>query len=131
MTRRVQGQRNTRQRDAIVRVLQEAAGPLTVEEVHARGQLEVGGLGIATVYRTIRLLLDSGEVQAVTLPTGDTRYETATRGHHHHFQCLVCDAVYDFASCLVRVPGENALPPGFTVEDHELTLYGTCAACSR
>lgn len=130
MTSRVPGQRQTRQRDAILEVLQEAAGPLTVEEVLERGQVRVQRLGIATVYRTLKLLLDAGSIQAVTLPTGETRYETTTRGHHHHFQCLVCDVVFDFDACPVRILHEGTLPAGFVVEDHDVTLYGTCPDCT-
>jgi Fur family transcriptional regulator, ferric uptake regulator len=129
MDEQVPGQRQTRQRDAILSVLYAAAGPLTVEEVHGRGQEHVIGLGIATVYRTIRLLLESGQVQSVTLPTGETRYETSARGHHHHFLCRICDTVYDFDECPVSASYEQALPAGFTVEDHEITLFGTCSNC--
>jgi Fur family transcriptional regulator, ferric uptake regulator len=131
MSDRVPGQRQTRQRDAILNVLRDAAGPLTVDEVLARGQEHVSGLGIATVYRTIKLLLESGQIQGVTLPTGETRYETSTRGHHHHFQCLVCDSVYDFDACPVKILNDTTLPDGFVVEDHDVTLYGTCALCNK
>jgi len=59
MRREALGQRQTRQRDAIFGVIQDAAGPLTVAEIHSRGQETVPGLGIATVYRTVKLLLEA------------------------------------------------------------------------
>lgn len=125
----VPGQRQTRQREAILGAIRESAGPLTVEEIHERGQARVPGLGIATVYRTVKLLLESGEVQTVLLPTGDTRYEPAELGHHHHFHCLMCDNVFDLDSCPIDIPHDKPYAGGFMVEDHEITLYGTCPAC--
>src|SRR5690606_18274023 len=89
------GQRRTSQRDAITRVIREAPGPLTVDEIHARAKRRVRGLGIATVYRAVKLLLESGDIAAVTLPDGQTRYEAGDLGHHHHFRCRACGKVYD------------------------------------
>lgn len=129
MPSKAPGQRQTRQRDAILKVLEDAPGPLTVDEVLARGQDLVQGLGIATVYRTLKLLLEAGQVQSVTLPTGETRYESSARGHHHHFQCLSCERVFDFDTCPVRLPVDRTLPGGFTVDHHEVTFYGTCPSC--
>ena len=122
------GERRTGQRDSIVDVIHEANGPLTVHEILERAQDRVPGLGIATVYRTIKLLMEGSQIQTVTLPTGETRYESAGLGHHHHFHCRVCDEVYDLESCPVSVP-KGKYEAGFVVEDHELTLYGTCPSC--
>ncbi len=123
------GERQTRQRQVISQVIRSAAGPLTVHDIHKRGQEELPALGIATVYRTVKLLLDEGLIQPVILPSGDTRYESTGLGHHHHFHCRVCDEVFDLESCPVQIP-RGKFDAGFTVEDHELTLYGTCPACA-
>lgn len=121
------GPRQTQQREAIAAVIQNATGPLTIPEIHQRAQLDVPGLGIATVYRTLKLLLEAGQVQTVILPSGETRYEPAGMEHHHHFHCRSCDEVFDFDICPVEVPAGQT--GGFIVDDHELTLYGTCPAC--
>ena len=124
------GRRNTRQRDAIERVIREAAGPLTVPEIHQRAQQEMPELGIATVYRALKQLREDHEIHPVVLPTGETRFEPAGRGHHHHFHCRVCDAVYDLETCPVQVPRGQEIEDGFIVERHELTLYGVCRKCA-
>jgi Fur family ferric uptake transcriptional regulator len=124
------GQRNTRQRDAIAEVIRGAAGPLTAPEIAGRAQQEIPGLGIATVYRTLKLLQEAGRVRTVVLPSGETRYESEGLGHHHHFHCRVCDGVYDVETCHVAVPAGTRTEEGFVVEDHELTLYGVCSACA-
>lgn len=123
------GQRRTAQREVIGEVIHEANGPLTVAEILERASERAPGLGIATVYRTVRLLEESGEVHGVNLPGAETRYEPADRGHHHHFQCRVCDGVYDIHVCPVNL-GDDLLGKGFQVEEHAVTLYGVCASCN-
>lgn len=119
--------RSTRQRSAIREALQAAQRPLLPQEVLAAAQSQVPGLGIATVYRSLKALLDEGAIRLVALPGENPRYETLDHGHHHHFQCTRCERVFDVHAC----PGDlsRLAPAGFTVEDHELTLYGRCREC--
>lgn len=120
-------QRSTRQRAAIRSAIDQARRPLSPQEVLAASQVEVAGLGMATVYRNLKLLADAGEIQAVTLPGDSPRYESAHHEHHHHFRCDSCQRVFDVHAC----PGslDGLAPPGFTVERHEITLYGRCKDC--
>lgn len=121
--------RNTKQRDALQQVLAEATGPLSVQElVLAAGRL-VEGVGIATVYRTLRLLEEEGQIHPVSLPDGEIRWEASDRGHHHHFQCRSCSRVLDLAGCPLHLHAES-IPSGFVVERHEITLVGLCSACA-
>jgi Fur family transcriptional regulator, ferric uptake regulator len=124
------GKNRTRQRDEIARVIDVAPGPLTVNEILERAQRSVPGMGLVTVYRTVKLLKEAGQVRTVILPTGETRYEPAGRGHHHHFHCRACDEVYDLAGCPVRIPADREISPGFQVDGHDLTFYGTCPSCT-
>ncbi|MCM5680644.1 transcriptional repressor [Schlegelella sp. S2-27] len=121
-------ERNTRQRTAIREAIAQAGRPLLPQEVLEAAQAGAPGLSIATVYRNLRTLLDEGELRAVLLPGENARYELAGGGHHHHFQCLACDRVFEVDAC----PGNLAslAPPGFIVEDHDLTLYGRCSECA-
>jgi len=123
------GQRHTPQREAVYEVIREAAGPLTIPEIHDRAQERVPGLGIATVYRTVNLLQETDRIHEVILPTGETRYERAGIGHHHHFHCRVCDEVFDLDDCPVEIPDRANFSGGFRVESHEVTLYGVCPDC--
>ena len=124
------GQRSTPQRQAILDTIRRAEGPLTVDTIRHRARGAHPKLGIATVYRTLRLLLEAGTIREVTLPDGQTRYESAHLGHHHHFRCRDCDQVFDLDHCPVTFPDGPTLPGGFQVESHELTLFGTCPNCT-
>lgn len=120
--------RSTRQRDVIARVLDGAEGPLAVGTVLERAQAAAPGVGIATVYRTLKLLCDQGRIHPVTLD-GETLYEASGRGHHHHFSCTRCGRVFTLHSCPVALPSGTVYPGGFVVEAHEVTLYGRCPGC--
>lgn len=121
--------RDTRQRRAIRSVFVEADGPLGPQEVLDRAQADVPGIGLATVYRTIKLMLDDQELKAVDLPGEPARYEPADRtGHHHFFKCDACGRVYEVQGCVSNPSG--LAPDGFRVSRHEIVLYGTCANCA-
>ncbi len=121
--------RSTRQREEILRVFFEAKGPLSVSDVLERAGLRVPGLGIATVYRNLKLLQDSGQLKSVILPSGETRFERVGLAHHHHFQCLNCSEVVDLDFCPVQLPVGTTLPGGYAIEGHEITFYGRCPNC--
>lgn len=120
-------ERSTRQRSAIHDALVHATRPLLPDEVLAAARVQVPTLGIATVYRNLRLLVDEGAVLPVQLPGEAVRYEAAGRDHHHHFQCRGCERVFDVPGCSAHLA--EGLPAGFTVEAHEVTLYGRCPDC--
>lgn len=119
-------ERSTRQRAAIRAAVDRAGRPLLAQEILEYSQEDVPGLSLATVYRNLKSLVDSAELQVVQLPGDNPRYEVVG-GHHHHFQCRHCERVFDIHAC----PGNMAkmAPPGFKVERHDLTLYGLCADC--
>lgn len=85
-------------------------------------------MGIATVYRTINSLVETGWLNPVELPGDSPRYERSGSGHHHHFQCRGCTKVFEIRGC----PGDLAklTPAGFVLEGHEVVLYGRCQRCA-
>ena len=70
-------QRDTRQRRAIRRVFMGAGRALTPDEVLEHGQQLVPSLGLATVYRNVKILKGEGWLSEVELPGGGVRYELA------------------------------------------------------
>lgn len=121
-------ERSTRQRTAIRDTLAEAGRPLLPQEILTFAHAQVPGLGIATVYRNLKALVEEGVLQPVDLPGQSTRYELAHRAHHHHFQCKACQRVFDIHAC----PGDlsSLAPAGFVVDAHEINLYGLCRDCA-
>jgi Fur family ferric uptake transcriptional regulator len=120
-------ERNTRQRDAIRQVFAETDRPLGPQEILQAAQAYIPALGIATVYRTLKALVEEGWLSPVELPGEPQRYEMAGKGHHHHFRCHACDRVYEIDGCLSNL--KRLVPQGFQIDRHEVVLYGTCNTC--
>ena len=121
--------RRTKQKEAIVSVLKKKHQPMPIEEIHQMALKAVPSLGIATVYRTLKSLLEEGCIKAVELPGKPLHYEEAHKGHHHHFCCNACHGVFELEKCLSGI--HQLAPKGFQVTDHEIILYGTCNQCTQ
>ncbi len=122
-------ERKTNQRTAIRQAFGREKRPLSPAEVLQSAQEDAPKLGIATVYRTIKSLVDEGWLSPVDLPGEPTRYELAGLDHHHHFHCTACGKVFDVPGCAKAVL--DLLPKGYTLERHEIVLYGRCDNCSQ
>jgi Fur family ferric uptake transcriptional regulator len=120
-------ERSTRQRQAIRDVMSEMDRPLSPTEVLEAARHKVPSVGIATVYRTLKGLVEEGSAVLVELPGEAPRYELAGKKHHHHFHCTTCGKVFELESC----PGDFSFmaPRGFKTEKHEIVLYGRCTLC--
>jgi len=121
-------ERNTKQRDAVRQVFIDNPHALGPFEVLAEAKQHVPAIGIATVYRTVNALVESGWLSVVELPGESPRYERSGRGHHHHFSCRQCSRVFEILDC----PGDfkKLTPRGFKLERHEIVLYGRCKMCA-
>lgn len=124
------GERATRQRAAIREVMVKEARPMSPPEILDAAKKLVPRLGIATVYRNLKAMVEVGELSPVQLPGNRLFYELAHKAdhHHHHFRCESCEKVFDIEGCDETFSA--LLPAGFTLSSHDLTLYGSCAACS-
>lgn len=122
-------ERDTSQRRAIRQVFRDADRPLSTQEVLEAAQKLKPNVGIATVYRTLKMLLDANWLSTVRLSGEPPRYEIADKPHHHHFICRKCGHAFE-------VPGSDKLlralvPAGYTLESHDLILHGLCGQCAR
>ncbi|GAC1311425.1 MAG: transcriptional repressor [Vulcanimicrobiaceae bacterium] len=125
---KVATERTTRQKRAIRSAFESEGRPLSTTEAFEAAQTTIGGLGIATVYRSIRALLDDGWLIPIDVPGKGVLYELAGKEHHHHFSCTTCHRVYELDGCAsdVAVP----LPRGFSASGHDVTIFGRCASCA-
>lgn len=121
-------ERDTSQRRAIKRAFHDDNRPLSPQEVLEAAKVNAPGLGIATVYRSLKSFVEAGILHPVELPGETVRYELAGKGHHHHFHCRDCGKVFEIDSCAGDI--KSMTPKGFTLENHEIVLYGKCAGCN-
>ena len=111
------------------RVIERLAGRednFTAEELAA----ELAPVGRATVYRTLKLLLDQGIVCRVVLADGSVCYRMSHKMHHHHLVCMSCGVTEDIGNCGVEEVVDAARKAtSFDVVGHRIELYGFCPRC--
>lgn len=122
--------RRTRQREAILANLKQAGRPLTPVEIADLASQDVQGINLATVYRNLKWMAESGEIATVECVGQPARYEAAGLEHHHHFHCQQCDRLFDLSGCLLSEI-EKLVPQQFEVLHHHLQLSGFCSACKK
>lgn len=132
------GLKVTNQRVLVLEVLSNSEDKhLTTEEIYELVKADYPEIGLATVYRTIQLLLELGLVDRINLDDGFVRYEIGQitgehKHHHHHLICLGCSKVFSFEDDLLDQLEERIKETlNFQVIDHEVKLYGYCNVCSK
>lgn len=113
-----------------------------VEEIHSRNGMFTGeqiyddlrtggsGVGRATVFRTIDVLVDLEILDRVHQPDGAHGYVLRGPGHRHHMVCSGCGDVVEFQGCNVGELIEHlASETNFRIEGHWLEIFGTCGQC--
>ena len=120
------GHRVTNPRRAVVNLLDKKEGGFSAEELCG----ELPQVGRATVYRTIKLLLDAGVICKLALPDGAPKYSLARVEHHHHVLCIRCGAVSEFRDAtverLLRTLGADIVGE---IVGHRMEFYIVCQEC--
>lgn len=130
------GLKVTNQRVLVLEALASCPGKhLTAEEIYELVKVDCSEIGLATVYRTIQMLLELHLVDRINLDDGYVRYEIGNESgtakhHHHHLICLSCGRVISFEDDLLEELEKKITDKeGFQVVDHEVKLYGYCKEC--
>lgn len=119
------GMRMTGQRRIIARILDESADHPDVDELYRRASQVDSRISISTVYRTVKLLEDTGVIARHAFRDGRSRYETVPAEHHDHLIDLKTGRVIEFRSPEIEALQERiAREHGFKLVDHRLELYG-------
>jgi len=127
------GLKQTRQRQLIFEAFLDAGEHVAVDELLEHVQEKMPSVGYATVYRTLKLLTESGVAQEHHFGDGHTRYELAdAEAHHDHLICVDCGKIVEFEEPEVEVLQDRvAQRYGFEIRAHKHELYGVCADCQR
>ena len=121
----------TRQREAIATTLFESEQHLSVEQVAERLRESGEHVGMATVYRTLNLLVEAGLAHEHDFGEGFKRYEhRAGEARHDHLICSSCGKVVEFARpALDELQQSIAREAGFTPQTRRFEIYGLCVEC--
>jgi Fur family transcriptional regulator, ferric uptake regulator len=122
------GLKTTQQREAIVDAFLRSSGHVALEDLLSSARRKHPRVGLATVYRTVKLLEEAGIAAARHFGPGQTLYEVAEgRAHHDHLICDACGFIIEFESDEIEQLQDSAARRlGFNVLRHRHELFGLC-----
>ena len=119
------GHRLTGARRMLLQAIADRSEGFAAEELATR----LPSVGRATVYRTLKLLVEAGIAQERHFGDGLARYEVEHE-HHDHLVCLSCDKIVEFECSMIEARQEEiATGYHFKLLRHRHELYGQCESC--
>jgi Fur family ferric uptake transcriptional regulator len=127
------GLRSTSQRRLVSEVFFRTGGHLSIDDILALVRTQDPKVGYATVYRTLKLLVECGLANERQFEDTVTRFEVAHHGtHHDHLICLQCKRIIEFEDDdIERLQDALAERHGFQLVSHKHELYGLCDRCQQ
>jgi Fur family ferric uptake transcriptional regulator len=123
--------RLTVQRATIAEAAAGMGGAFTVDDLAVAVRGRDSSLGIATVYRAVSAMAESGWLERVGERAGSALYARCPAGgHHHHLICTGCGRLEPAECPLDSVTAAAETQSGFVVTGHDVTLYGLCPDCA-
>jgi len=125
------GLRMTRQRRLIAEVLMSEKGHLNIDELHLLVREKDPNVGHATLYRTVKLLVECGLVTSAQFGDGSARFESAVnRAHHDHLICTECGRIIEFENeDIEALQLKECERHNFQMRHHKMEIYGLCLKC--
>jgi Fur family peroxide stress response transcriptional regulator len=122
--------RVTPQRVALLRLLASSEGHPSAAHLYDQIRAQFPTTSLGTVYKTLSLLDDMGEVLELGFSDDDNRYDGKKPHPHPHLICIRCRKIVDVEASLARdLALEVAQGSGFQVVGHRLDFYGLCPDC--
>lgn len=124
--------RITPQRYAVLRILAASEEHPSVAEIYESVRAEFPTTSLATVYKTVSLLKDIGEVLELGFHDGNNRYDGNRPFPHPHVICMQCRKIMDpELAGLDDLSAEMNRKTGYKILSHRLDFYGLCPDCQK
>jgi Fur family ferric uptake transcriptional regulator len=122
------GLKMTGQRKVILETLENLEHHVSLEELLLAVQKKKQGVGMATIYRTMKLFMDAEIVEEHRFDDGLTRFELSHEGDHHdHLICELCGYIVEFEDDIIEERQRLiAAQYGMKITNHKMELYGHC-----
>jgi len=129
-TLRTRGFRITPQREMIIETIAHSGDHVNAEQVFAQIQKKTHSVNIATVYRTLELLVSEGLATRIDLGQGRIIYAAYQHGPHIHLVCRQCGQVINANQNLLLGLNEQLNEAyQFAADLEHISLLGLCSDC--
>lgn len=123
--------RETKQREAILRVLRSSRSHPTADQIYDEVRKEILNISKGTVYRNLQVLQEDGAITELNINGTQSRYEVK-QDSHYHFRCERCGRVFDLDEPVNHELNERVTKrTGFKVSYHQLEFRGLCKGCQQ
>jgi Fur family transcriptional regulator, ferric uptake regulator len=120
----------TSQRKLVLDVFLKQSGHVPIDDIYDRVNEEDSTIGIATIYRTMKLLVESGLAEVHSFNNKTTYERLFQVRHHDHLICKICKKTVEFEHPLIeKYQLEICQQHSFTLKSHRMDLYGICKDC--
>jgi Fur family peroxide stress response transcriptional regulator len=124
--------RITPQRIAILKAFLQSQDHPGVEHVYAEVKVNFPTTSLATVYKTVNLLKELGEILEISFAGGGNRYDGNKPYPHPHLICTQCNKITDpEVSLLEQMTAEVAKATGYRIDSHQVEFFGVCSSCLK
>jgi Fur family peroxide stress response transcriptional regulator len=128
---REQGHRLTPQRMAVLKVLIGNKEHLSAEQIYERVRVDFPMTSLATIYKTVAVLKEMGEVLELGFSDDSNRYDGSSHPHPHLI-CVKCKKIADVDTAdLSQLPEEIAQKTGYQIVSHRFDFFGVCPQCQE
>ena len=123
--------RNTQQRRIVMEELEKLCNHPAADELYDAVKRRLPGISKGTVYRNLQVLAEQESVKTIESSGGVRHYDHNTH-EHYHVRCTGCGKVADVSLEDIDLPRlTRRQTSGFTIERHNLELFGLCPTCQK
>jgi len=126
------GHRLTPQRMAVLKILAASEEHPSVEQIYERVKAEFPMTSLATIYKTVTLLKEMGEVLELGFSDDSNRYDGIRPYPHPHLICIKCKKIVDPKVAIwSELRQEVARSTSYQIVSHRLDFFGICPQCQE
>jgi Fur family peroxide stress response transcriptional regulator len=117
---------------AVLKILLNNTEHLGVEQIYERVRVDFPMTSLATIYKTVAVLKDMGEVLELNFGDSGSRYDGSKPYSHPHLVCLQCKSISDVdVGSLSELPQQVAQQTGYRIVSHRFDFFGVCPRCQE
>ncbi len=134
MIRRLREKRGrlTPQRLAMLRIIAESKGHPSAEQIYEQIKADFPTTSLATIYKTLSLLKDLGEVLELNLASVGSRFDGNKPYPHPHVICTKCGRILDpEVGAMSGISQEIGRQTGYKITHQQLNFFGLCPECQK